>query len=296
MSGYWLTQSILTAVFWGYLIVSLIALALALWLPRSKGAKALVGLIVLAVVAILPIQGFQEYLKESEAREAYLTRLHKAQALFAERCKTAGEKIRRTADNVEGLLLMELRPDTVNLSDQYELDDPYGRDFGGEEYISRFMWGNNGNGTFTLDHKRGAFRFVEVADAKTKAVTRYRGVLVPRPIGTVFDIRLEPDKSTVRKARYAIHWADLSTREDRDYWIAGSLLQVIDLDTNQVIAERIGYMFDSGLGAQGGGRSPWAFAAHNACPPFDKSGSGNPVKSSRSREFVLRVLRPMQGD
>jgi Tfp pilus assembly protein PilE len=296
LRSYWLTQYILTAVFWGYLIVSLIALALALWLPKGKGAKTVVALIVLGVVAILPIQGFQEYVKEGEAMEAHQARLQEAQALFAQRCKTAGEKIHRTAANVDGLLLMKLRPDKINLSNQYELDDPYGRDFGGEEYISSFMWGRNPDGTFTRNHGRGTYKFVEVADPQTKAVQRYRAVRVPRPSGEAFDIRLTPDKSTDRISRYGVNWADLSTREDRDHWIAGSLLQVVDLQTNEVIAERIGYMFDSGLGDQGGGRAPWAFAAWNACPPFDKSASGNPVKSSRSRAFVLRVLTPTQGE
>jgi hypothetical protein len=68
-------------------------------------------------------------------------RAQKAQALFQERCKSAGEKIYRTADNVEGVLLMKLRPSEINYGDQYRMDDPYGRDLGGEGYLETFVSG-----------------------------------------------------------------------------------------------------------------------------------------------------------
>ena len=46
--------------------------------------------------------------------------------------------------------------------------------------------------------------------------------------------------------RYGITYNDISTPEDRAVWIAGSSLKVIDLETKEVIAERIGYLFDRG--------------------------------------------------
>jgi hypothetical protein len=56
--------------------------------------------------------------------------------------------------------------------------------------------------------------------------------------------------------RYGVTYDDISTREERDYWIAGSSLKVIDLQTNEVMAERIGYMMDRGQGdtEEAGGR------------------------------------------
>jgi hypothetical protein len=69
------------------------------------------------------------------------TRLATAKAMFQERCKHAGEFIHRTADNVDGILLMKLRPNTINRQNQYALDDPYGRDLGGEGYIQSFVRG-----------------------------------------------------------------------------------------------------------------------------------------------------------
>src|SRR5687768_6779821 len=58
----------------------------------------------------------------------------KAQAMFAERCKSAGEKIHKTVENVEGVYLLKIRPSSINYGDQYRLDDPYGRDLGGLGY------------------------------------------------------------------------------------------------------------------------------------------------------------------
>lgn len=51
-------------------------------------------------------------------------RAQKAQAMFQERCKTAGEKIYRTAEDVEGILLMKLRPSGINYGSQLTMDDP----------------------------------------------------------------------------------------------------------------------------------------------------------------------------
>ena len=65
----------------------------------------------------------------------------KAQAMFAERCKTAGEKIHRTVEDVEGVYLMKVRPNAMNYGDQFALTDPFGDDVGGDGYIMSFLRG-----------------------------------------------------------------------------------------------------------------------------------------------------------
>lgn len=93
-------------------------------------------------------------------------------------------------------------------------------------------------------------------------------------------------------------WDDISTREEREYWIAGSSLKVIDLQTNQVIAERIGYMVDWAQGSRAGERSPWLFAADTACPSFFSNPSkpnfdhASTAQLGQTRRFVFRVLKP----
>ncbi len=50
----------------------------------------------------------------SQAGDDPKARLAKAEAMFAERCKKAGVFIHRTAENVEGVFLMKLRPKEIN--------------------------------------------------------------------------------------------------------------------------------------------------------------------------------------
>ena len=140
MRDYWLTQYILAAVGWGYAIVCTVAVALALWLPKGKKAKALSAAVGIGIASILPFRGYEQYRKEQEAAEAYQARLARAQTMFAERCKTAGEKIHKTVEGVEGIYLMKLRT-TTNFGAQFELDDPYGHDSTGKEYILNFLRG-----------------------------------------------------------------------------------------------------------------------------------------------------------
>src|SRR5690606_29528976 len=98
--------------------------------------------------------------------------------------------------------------------------------------------------------------------------------------------------------RYGVTFEDISTRQEREYWIAGSSLKVIDLQTGEVIAERIGYMYDWAQGSKAGHRSPWLFAADNACPAFRRSKNPKvrtPAASTQAYQtldFVEKVLHP----
>ena len=103
------------------------------------------------------------------------------------------------------------------------------------------------------------------------------------------------DKVPVSSAppRYGVTYDDISTQEEREYWIAGSSLRVIDLQTNHIIAERIGYMMDQGQGNTSGGRSPWLLAADNACPKFGPENVEVPRsfhQPRQTRNFVEKVL------
>jgi hypothetical protein len=99
--------------------------------------------------------------------------------------------------------------------------------------------------------------------------------------------------------RYGVTYDDISTREERDYWIAGSSLKVINLETNEVMAERIGYMMDRGQGNDSSGRSPWLSAADHACPRFGPKETGRGIprffyQARQTRNFVEKVLHPIQ--
>ena len=246
-------------------------------------------------------------------------RLAKAEAMFAERCKKAGVFINRTAESVEGVFLMKLRPQGINHGDQYRMDDPYGRDFGGDAYIRSFL-----NGFFEANYKRPdeprsnvlphiAYSYVEALDPKDgqryrytgsiKEVTHTSSILMGGDGKTTFktkDFVLDKVPAPGPMPRYGVTYEDISTREERDYWIAGSSLKVIDLQTQEVIAERIGYMVDWAQGSLARQRSPWLLAANNACPSFKRdfppsmssSGHDSSAQSGQTLRFVQKVLKP----
>lgn len=244
-----------------------------------------------------------------------------AMAMFKERCKRAGEKIYKTVENVDGVYLLKLRPQKTNFGDQFKLDDPYGRDLNGDGYIETFVRGSFDKMRPSVSRPewppRNGYLYVEARDPKDGKRYRYTGEVkavrrkdTTAP-GVQFELRRNPnydlniyefvlEKKPVPGAppRYGVTYDDISTREEREYWIAGSSLKVIDLQTNEVIAERIGYMVDWAQGSQAGGRSPWLFAADNACPNFHRFA--NPVvqtkgassQSWQTADFVEKVLKP----
>lgn len=253
--------------------------------------------------------------QNTPTREDGRARLAKAEAMFAERCKKAGVFIHRTADNVEGVFLMKIRPNDINYGEQYKMDDPYGRDLGGDGYIESFVKGSfQANNSGTLNPGSPAYRgyrYVEALDPKDGKRYRYTGSR--KAVGkqdatapnTKIELQRNPnydlniyafvlDKTPASgpMPRYGVTYDDISTREERDYWIAGSSLKVINLQTNEVMAERIGYMMDRGQGDRGGGRSPWLFAADNACPEFS-SRHGARTQQRQAQVFVEKALKPI---
>ena len=230
-----------------------------------------------------------------------------ARTMWQERCKKSGEFIHKTVDGVEGVILLKLRPDEFNRDDQFKMSDPYGQDMDtrGREYIESFLRDSfqGGRSHDTLPpRQRMAYLFVEATDPTDGKRYRYTGRVVDR---------WETDKSYLKgslefisdkqpapatSARYGVTYEDISTRQEREYWIAGSSLKVIDLQTGEVMAERIGYMYDRGQGNRSGGRAPWLFAADNACPPFRRPDRTlSPASASQSYQtvdFVEKVLRP----
>lgn len=237
----------------------------------------------------------------------------RAHALWQERCKKSGVFIHKTVENVEGVYLVNLRT-RLNRGesqiDQFALDDPYGHDSFGERYIEMFLrdfWdlGDPTKRRSGYPLRRG-YRFVEALEHSEGKLYRYTGhVVEPWQKDKTYAkgyLRFEMERTPIsqRSARYGVKFEDISTREERELWIAGSSLKVIDLDTGEVLAERIGYMFDWGQGARGGGRAPWLHAADNACPSFDSRFAREPGQRSHATsdqwrqtpDFTELVLKP----
>ena len=266
------------------------------------------GLILLLVISAGAVPA-----QKDATPEAQRARLAKAEAMFKERCKTAGEKIYRTAANVEGILLIKVRPQKRNFSDQFAMDDPYGKDFGGDAYIMSFLRGFNERRKESVpgDPLRLGYFYVEALDPKDGQRYRYTGSIKDVEVKSSVLMGGDGKRTFVTKrfvldkilasgltSRYGVTYNDISTREEREYWIAGSSLKVMDLQTNQVMAERIGYMMDRGQGDTSGGRSPWLLAANYACPDFHRYVSpvvkepGSSAQTHQTADFVEKVIKP----
>ncbi len=188
------------------------------------------------------------------ARERYET----AKALFDEQCKRAGEKIYRTVEGVEGVMLLKVREDSPGKSYYESKRDPMwpdaaAWDFHGEAYIENFLktWANIHNTT-----KDRGYPYVDVLQ-QNGSIVRYTetedGDLVEAP-------------NPAHPARYAITYTNNVDPALRKYWIAGTTIQIVDRQTNELLAEKTVFVFDSGLGDTYMSRTPWHNGNIEICP------------------------------
>lgn len=230
----------------------------------------------------------------------------RASELISSHCARAGVRITRTVENVEGIFVMKVRPKGINFGDQFKLDDPYGADLHGEGYLGEFLRENHDVMLQPEYHRAKAalvrgpigFSYVDAINPIDGRRYRYTG-RVTEPWQTnkhylkgYFKFFVDAVPAVGPSPRYAVTFDDISTSEDRSLWIAGSLLKVIDQQTNEIIAERIGYMYDPSQGGTPDGRSPWLYAANFACPSFGAGPHASSWQTGQTARFVEQVLHP----
>ena len=270
----------------------------------ASGARA--ALVAVVVIAAWPLVA--EHLARRD--------LEAALALYAQRCATAGEAIFRRVRGVDGILWMKWRGDLSAdaFSGRTRLDDPLGHDCGLDDCIARLLrasYGAASDPEAARRHPTG-FRWVETVDPR--AASRYRyvaGVDVvhwrdggeiaearrrtgAEPGPAVYGYAVKREEIDAFSARYGLRWLDLSTAEDRARWIAGSALEVVDLETGDVLARRVAYMIDTEQGRAGDGTAPWLRALGHACPAFAPAEVVTRPRERHgdaARDFALRVLQ-----
>ena len=270
-----------------YLLLMLVCIGVALWKGKTWQRKAIYASLVLALF-MAPIA--PDIYRGIE----YRSKLATAQALFDERCKTAGEKVYRTVEGVEGVLLLNVRGNDIAAQRANPLwpDAALPDERGGDQYIRHFLyWEHESSGT-----SRGYLN----PDPKNATSRGYRFVDVKQADGTVLRYRLkepgnrdsaqlvsEPISGT--PSRYAIGFVNQVKPEDRAHWVAGTTITLTDTQTNEVIATRESYSFEPGLGSRAGDRQPWGFAV--TCPQL-------PQLPGRylTRFFVDSILKPTKGE
>jgi hypothetical protein len=292
-----------------YFVLFSLAMVFAWWWPDTRGGKWFAVAVVAALFGGMPATG---WIQDAMRRAEFDRRYSEARQLFEKRCKTAGVKIHRTVQDVDGIFIIKVRPKItgLDLTKQFEMDDPYGNDLDGEAYIKSFLKGNSPRGK--LQGVEVGYDYVEAIDPEDGKRYRYTGGLkevehVSSRMGggdgvtkfKTMDFVMDRVPATGPSPRYGVTYDDISTRQEREHWIAGSSLRVVDLQTGEVIAERIGYLMDEGLGSRAGFRTPWLRAASDACPSFQVASSKAPgfaYQTHQTLRFVEKVLYPHKGD
>jgi hypothetical protein len=255
---------------------------LALWLPKSAWGKVITASVVLGLALILPLQLRQEAAQTQVKVDAAKARYEKAKALFDERCKTAGEKIYKKVENVDGIQLLKIR-EYESGEGQFVATAATAHESTGDFYIRSFLLYERDDNKFSgrtlvedlATTRLPGYRFVDVVD--TKDQKRYRYTLA-------LDTRVKRAETTAPAPRYGVTFDDIVDPVEREYWIAGSTVKIIDLTTKETLGEFKRYVIEPGQGSRAGQRTPWLFAV------------GCNMKTSYGRDsarlFTDQVLTP----
>ena len=227
----------------GIALVTIIAMAIGFKFTARKN-RLWVGLLIAVAVPYSCISPLMHELKRDQQKAAeketeWRKRYEPAKARFDQLCQNAGEKIYRTADNVDGILLLKVRGDDEKyqdsfynpLKDQMWEDAALPSEFDREEYI----------GSFLPDWSGVHYDYIDVLQ-KGGAIIRYSGDwhMTDKP----FNQEINPP----HPARYAVTYENDVSWENRKHWIAGTTIKIIDTKTNTLMAEKTMYVFVPALG------------------------------------------------
>lgn len=213
---------------------------------------------------------------------------------FEHLCKTeAGEFIFKTVEEVEGIMQMRPRTEATDymLQHLYALEDPYGETYGEEfnmgpealksgTFQSGYVNPRYSDAAKTKDVKKRAYRLYK-PDQNYKFLEKP----IPTPLQNPADgakylryTRPNTDKLVFEngeymypgdqqppmfeewvkelKSRYGVTWRGITRPHDRELGIAGGEFIILDLQANEVLAVRRGYLRTANV-RETGGRVWW---------------------------------------
>ena len=235
-----------------------------------------------------------------------------SKAIFEERCKSAGEKIYQTVENVEGITLLNVPKE----SPQGARNDPMWEgavfSWGGpeKEYVREFLYweiryDNNsmidlktvdprpsasetqirlwGHPTNMSEHERAyrGYRYTDVQQ-KDKRFLRYR-FPDDKDRKDIDTLLIQPIE---RPSRYALEYKPIVDPADRKHWIAGLTVNIYDLQTHTLMATKTWYALNP---SQGHAYQTDEWSRLENCPAGE-------ADITYIRYFLNRVIQPKQGD
>ena len=266
----------------GIALVTIIAMAIGFKFTARKN-RLWVGLLIAIAVPYSCISPLVHELKRDQQKAAeedaeWRKRYEPAKARFDQLCQNAGEKIYRTADNVDGILLLKVRGDDEKyqsnrynpLKDQMWEDAAVESEFDREAYIEEFLL------PYTSSFPR--YIYADVLQ-KNGLVIRYSRQREDQ--NWVMDQQPTPHP----RARYAVTYENDISWENRKHWIAGTTIKIIDTQTNELMAEKTMYAFVPELGYSKFEQNPNPWGRWMRCPMESEF-------KQRTVTFAIKVLIP----
>lgn len=275
---------LLTAVCW---FIALVLSAIGLVSKKRHPEIGLGSLFFAIPFFVIPIFAvFASYMQEKTDATAFKEDVAYVKELCA---KYGGDHIYKTVDNIEGIFrIKERHPDyDTQEKDQFGMIDPYGDAQRDPQHVEYFLMDQQ---ISSLD----GYIYVEAPAAfGTNGPPYKRFYLEPtgRTIGDKYpyknnaqnpELKVVEKKVEERAGRYGYVIEDLSTREMRKRWIGGGRIKIIDLKTNEILAERVGYFRAIGPAAMSHWSGESAYGNQRICP-YD----------SDIKKFLHSVLKPV---
>ena len=277
---------LIAMLYWGTMLVCALGSIFLCYKAQPKFLKKYPwllpapGLVVAALFFLFPkALVWQEERENAEKVAEWRKRYEPAKARFDQLCQNAGEKIYRTADNVDGILLLKVRGDDEKYQsnrynprkDQMWEDAAVESESKRERYIEEFLLRSN------LSFPR--YIYADVLQ-KDNSIIRYSIYKVNQE--WVEDKQLNPHP----RARYAVTYENDISWENRKHWIAGTTIKIIDTKTNELMAEKTMYAFVPELGYSKFEQNPNPWGRGMRCP------AGESEFEQRTVTFAIKVLIP----
>jgi len=313
----WITSTI-GIVFW-VLVIGLL-FVIVRFIRRKDYLLASVTCVPLAALFVLPVMAYME-------QREYLAKYEPAKAIFDKLCKEQSAPIiKRTVEDVEGVLLLKVRPAVGYVSEkeknvpdwpeaampgfgrvQDKLNEGYAESLLVDWYwrerslgLPSRLWRtwvpqSSIGGQPYLDENRSSkiafqgFRYVDIvsSDGKTRARVTVRKA--PENKDRPYPGLAFLYETEPRNApRYGVTFEDNLDPALRKHWIAGTTVKVIDTDTNDVIGEQSFWKLDKGFGATGQFGS-WSTNAETCVPNMR-------TDDSNGMAFIYAAINPKQGN